>query len=501
MGFGLPDLPDVTPDFVDDGVNAVVDAGGYALDKAGDGLSDLASFAEKTVSGAWDIVEDGFEIVMAEVRRVMQWLWDKVPDFIMNPAGNPAPLREAAAAWRAIADDIDQTRNDLLAAGRALGEWKGPAADRFDTYLNGLLERSGQLVDGIESIAKMLSDAAKALDDLNRLVHTVAAEIAAYIVVSVVLGLITLGIGTAAGAAQVALLVARVTAAIRKAVLVVQRLLPVLAEANTLRALTWATFKVDDMISLGRLAKTTDTALKWGSTAAGNAIAVSVASGKDPSKWGKEELLTFGLGTVVSVNVANRLKPILERTKRGPHGVVAAGVTSSASSSVTNVGVQLATTGSIDPKMVGVSAATGFIGGSASRSATLAARGQGLRGKPLGQDRFDPKAKEKATHIRVSETDKSGGRIVDGGIKGETRKPFAPRPPFDAPGGRPVVDAVPKSPFGRPTYVVRPGDDLTTIATALLGDGDRWPELVNGASPAVSDPDLIQPGQTITLPR
>lgn len=490
-------------DTLGDGGQAALNLGDDVVDTLGDGLSDLAGFAEKTVSGVWDVIEDGYEIVMAEVRRVMRWLWDKVPNFILHPFGDPRPLEEAAAAWRAIADSIEGTRGDLRAGGRMLDDWKGPAADRFSAYLSGLLAGSGRLVDGIESIATMLTDAATELANLNRLVHTVALEIAAYIVVSIVLGLLTGGVGVAGGAVKVALLVTRVTTAIRKAVLIVQRLLPVLSQANTLRALTWATFKVDDLVSLGRLAKTTNTTLMLGSTATGNAVAVSVASGKDPTQWGNEELLAVGLGTAVSVSMANRLKPLWQKTRRGSEGVMAAGVTSSASSGLTNVGVQFAITGTVDPKQVAMSVGTGLVGGSASRSATLTARGQGPRGKPRGPDGLDPKAGEKPTHVTLSEIDKSGGRLLDGAIKGEIRKPFTQEPPPApaAPPRQPPVRRVPKNPFGRPTYTVRPGDDLSTIAQALLGDGDRWDELVTGARPAIADPDRIHPGQVISLPR
>ncbi|MFJ2397421.1 LysM peptidoglycan-binding domain-containing protein [Streptomyces sp. NPDC087843] len=58
------------------------------------------------------------------------------------------------------------------------------------------------------------------------------------------------------------------------------------------------------------------------------------------------------------------------------------------------------------------------------------------------------------------------------------------------------------------TYTVRPGDSLSRIAQRHLGDAGQWPALyaVNEGRaqpdglPRITDPDLIYPGQTVTLP-
>jgi len=498
---------DITPDWVDEAVsdvgNAVVDAGDYVLDKAGDGLRALGELGEKTVGGLWDIAKDGLDIVMGAVRECMQWLWDQVPEFILHPFGDPGPLEEAAAAWRVVIDDIERTRNDLVAGGRTLGDWKGPAAARFDAYLDGLVKDTGKLGEGIEKIAKALSDAAAALRDLNRTVHAILAEIAAYIVVDVILTLLTGFGGAAAAAAQVAVMVARVTSAIRKAVQIIRRLVPVLREARALQALAKVTFKVDDVFDLAKAADRADTLRKWASTGVSNSVGVSVATGKDPSQWGAKEVLTVGIGTVASVKLADKLKPLWQRTTRGPDSVLASATNSSVSSGSTNVAVQVITTGTVDPKAAAISAATGGLGAGGARSATFAARGQGVRGRTPNQRVIAPKPRQKPTHVSLTERQKSGGRMIDGLAKGGLRAPFTPDPPTPSAPNRhlPLVDDVPKRPFGRPTYTVRPGDDLTTIAHALLGDGNRWPELVGGANPAISNPDLIHPGQTITLRR
>ena len=50
------------------------------------------------------------------------------------------------------------------------------------------------------------------------------------------------------------------------------------------------------------------------------------------------------------------------------------------------------------------------------------------------------------------------------------------------------------------TYVVQPGDSLSTIAQRKLGNGNRWPELAD-LNPHVADhPDLIHAGTVLTMP-
>ncbi|MGW0778415.1 LysM peptidoglycan-binding domain-containing protein [Streptomyces sp. NPDC002835] len=50
------------------------------------------------------------------------------------------------------------------------------------------------------------------------------------------------------------------------------------------------------------------------------------------------------------------------------------------------------------------------------------------------------------------------------------------------------------------SYTVRPGDFLSKIAHAELGDGNRWPELYAENRDQIADPDLIRPGQQLDLP-
>ena len=52
------------------------------------------------------------------------------------------------------------------------------------------------------------------------------------------------------------------------------------------------------------------------------------------------------------------------------------------------------------------------------------------------------------------------------------------------------------------TYTVRPGDSLSKIAKALLGDAKKWRVLYEVNKDVVgSNPDLIKPGQVLKIPK
>jgi len=61
----------------------------------------------------------------------------------------------------------------------------------------------------------------------------------------------------------------------------------------------------------------------------------------------------------------------------------------------------------------------------------------------------------------------------------------------------PAPAPAPEAPAPR-TYTVQSGDTLWAIAEQFYGDGNRYPEIA-GAS-GIDNPDLIQPGQLLTIP-
>ena len=50
------------------------------------------------------------------------------------------------------------------------------------------------------------------------------------------------------------------------------------------------------------------------------------------------------------------------------------------------------------------------------------------------------------------------------------------------------------------TVTVKSGDSLSKIAKRELGDANRWKAIYEANKDKISDPDLIHPGQVLTLP-
>jgi nucleoid-associated protein YgaU len=55
-------------------------------------------------------------------------------------------------------------------------------------------------------------------------------------------------------------------------------------------------------------------------------------------------------------------------------------------------------------------------------------------------------------------------------------------------------------PAGGRTYTVKPGDTLSHIAQHVYGKASRWHAIFEANRDQLDDPDLIRPGQVLTLP-
>jgi nucleoid-associated protein YgaU len=51
------------------------------------------------------------------------------------------------------------------------------------------------------------------------------------------------------------------------------------------------------------------------------------------------------------------------------------------------------------------------------------------------------------------------------------------------------------------TYTVVAGDSLSKIAKREYGDASKWPRIYEANRDQIKNPDLIYPGQVLTLPR
>jgi nucleoid-associated protein YgaU len=50
------------------------------------------------------------------------------------------------------------------------------------------------------------------------------------------------------------------------------------------------------------------------------------------------------------------------------------------------------------------------------------------------------------------------------------------------------------------TYTVKAGDSLSKIAQRELGDASKWHAIYDANRDKISNPDLIHPGQVLTMP-
>lgn len=50
-------------------------------------------------------------------------------------------------------------------------------------------------------------------------------------------------------------------------------------------------------------------------------------------------------------------------------------------------------------------------------------------------------------------------------------------------------------------YTVRAGDSLSAIAKREYGDANAWRRIYDANRDKIDDPDLIQPGQQLTIPK
>jgi nucleoid-associated protein YgaU len=73
-----------------------------------------------------------------------------------------------------------------------------------------------------------------------------------------------------------------------------------------------------------------------------------------------------------------------------------------------------------------------------------------------------------------------------------------PTPDFsDVEGGS--SSTAPK-PAGARTYTVVRGDSLSKIAKQLYGDAKKWHQIHEANKDTIKNPDLIYPGQVLTIP-
>ena len=77
---------------------------------------------------------------------------------------------------------------------------------------------------------------------------------------------------------------------------------------------------------------------------------------------------------------------------------------------------------------------------------------------------------------------------------------------FTAPNAGSATPAAPTLPqpsgqLGERSYVVMRGDSLSKIAKREYGDANMWPRIYAANKATINDPNLIHPGQKLTIPK
>lgn len=79
--------------------------------------------------------------------------------------------------------------------------------------------------------------------------------------------------------------------------------------------------------------------------------------------------------------------------------------------------------------------------------------------------------------------------------------PREPRPDFsNVKSGSSSTGAEPRASDREMTYTVQEGDSLSAIAKDRYGDETKWKAILEANRDQISNPDLIHPGQVLTIP-
>ncbi len=92
--------------------------------------------------------------------------------------------------------------------------------------------------------------------------------------------------------------------------------------------------------------------------------------------------------------------------------------------------------------------------------------------------------------LSMKEYKSYGTKIMNFVIVEEQTVPVAPEPELERQGTPPAAKI----------YTVTKGDSLWAIAKKQLGNGSRWQEIYNLNKDKISNPNVIYPGQVLTMP-
>ncbi len=92
---------------------------------------------------------------------------------------------------------------------------------------------------------------------------------------------------------------------------------------------------------------------------------------------------------------------------------------------------------------------------------------------------------------KLEEKPKADFSNVQSGSSSTAAEPPPSLPPLEPPVGTTGQSV---------TYTVVAGDSLSKIAKRFYGDANKWPRIHEANSDLIKNPDLIHPGQKLTIP-
>ncbi|MET9516911.1 WXG100 family type VII secretion target [Streptomyces sp. NPDC002994] len=133
---------------------------------------------------------------------------------LVNPGGRPEELRQAAKAWRRLQAEVAGAEGLLKALDRKVEDvvgdtWRGPAAEAFEQHWHEVSAAIAKSTAQYDEVARQLDEAADTIEQVNSEIHDIYIEIGVSIGVGVALSFVTLGLGSAAAATNVARLAAQ----------------------------------------------------------------------------------------------------------------------------------------------------------------------------------------------------------------------------------------------------------------------------------------------------
>ncbi|OEJ41319.1 hypothetical protein AR457_09530 [Streptomyces agglomeratus] len=178
---------------------------------------------------------------------------------LVNPGGRPDELTQAAKAWRRLQSEVTGANGLLKVLDRNVEDvvgdtWRGPAAEAFKAHWREVKAQVEKSTAEYDEIAGKLDEAADAIEQVNSEIHDIYIEIGVSIGVGVALSFVTLGLGSAAAATNVARLAGQAISLSER----LGRLLSRIASAMRAYGINWAGNTVGTTLSAAATGKGVD---------------------------------------------------------------------------------------------------------------------------------------------------------------------------------------------------------------------------------------------------